>query len=261
MKRIKLVILAFLLAVLTMATVHPVFAVAAPPTVRNPESLFYEANDLYSKNQFSAAIQKYEQLARDGYQSGNLYFNLGNAYFKAGHKGLAVLYYEKARRLMPRDADLTANLSYAGAQDGWDRGIHRLGYWFTIDQAFIDASIWFFILMFLVIVLMIRSSKFREESGNHLKPWVRACLLTAAVLFGISLGIGGITYYEQNQPLAVVIVHTSPVRFEPNSQGTEYYRLNEGAIIKILDNRDGWILIQRPDHKRGWVRQDEVGVI
>lgn len=227
----------------------------------NPNAIFYEANSLYANNEFGAAAQKYEQLIRLGYQSGNVYFNLGNAYYKSGQKGLAVLYYEKAHRLMPWDADVNANRSYAGIQNGWDRGMTGLGYIFTLDQALVHASVWFFLLIFFGIAMIMWPVKFRNEPGTRLKTWSRISLIVVIVLFGISLWIAGLTFFNQSQPMAVVIDRESPVRFEPNPRGTEYYRLSEGAIIKILDKKDGWLLIQRPDHKRGWIRESEVGVI
>ena len=70
-------------------------AAAAPTT---PQTAFFRANTLYTQGQYAKAIEAYEAVLQSGLVSGNLYFNLGNSYFKAGQVGRAILNYERARR-------------------------------------------------------------------------------------------------------------------------------------------------------------------
>jgi tetratricopeptide (TPR) repeat protein len=93
-------------------------AQAADTAPASPQTTFFHANALYKDGQYDAAVQEYEQLLQSGRTSGNLYFNLGNAYFKAGKKGKAIVNYERARRLIPGDPDLRANLEYAQSLTG-----------------------------------------------------------------------------------------------------------------------------------------------
>src|SRR6266699_3853607 len=74
---------------------------------------FDQANRLYEEGKFTEAAAAYEKMLRQGQASPALYFNLGNAFFKAGQVGRAVLNYRLAERLAPRDPDVRANLKFA----------------------------------------------------------------------------------------------------------------------------------------------------
>ena len=74
---------------------------------------FYQANTYYSMEKYNKAIEAYEEALNSGFESGNLYYNLANSYFKNGRLGEAILNYEKAMRLIPRDSDLKLNYEYA----------------------------------------------------------------------------------------------------------------------------------------------------
>ena len=71
------------------------------------------SNQLYENGRFQEASQTYQQLVDLGVEHENLFYNLGNAYYKSGDLGRAVLNYERARRMAPRDADIRANLDFA----------------------------------------------------------------------------------------------------------------------------------------------------
>ena len=74
--------------------------------------LYKQANQLYEKKEYPKAAEVYEIIASK-VRNGNVYYNLGNTYFKLGQRGKAILYYERARQLMPRDKDIRGNLRYA----------------------------------------------------------------------------------------------------------------------------------------------------
>ncbi len=77
---------------------------------------FFEANQAYKNHQFQQAIDGYLHLIENGPENGQVYYNLGNAYFRRGDLGRAILSYERARLLIPRDGDLVFNLSHARNQ-------------------------------------------------------------------------------------------------------------------------------------------------
>ena len=87
----------------------------AKPSVAATEAMV-TANRLYEDGQFAQAAQAYQQLADQGFADSALFFNLGNAYFKQGDYGRAILNYRRAEQLAPRDEDIAANLALARAQ-------------------------------------------------------------------------------------------------------------------------------------------------
>src|SRR5262245_15874464 len=77
------------------------------------DSRFDEGNRLYQAGNYSESLKRYEEIVADGYEAPALYYNIGNAQFKLGHLGQAIVSYERALRLAPRDADVRANLDLA----------------------------------------------------------------------------------------------------------------------------------------------------
>ncbi len=77
------------------------------------EERFFKANQSYKEGCFEDAGKGFSDLIQSGHQNGHLYYNLGNVFFKQGRIGHAILNYERARILIPRDADLDFNLRYA----------------------------------------------------------------------------------------------------------------------------------------------------
>ena len=77
------------------------------------EELYFEANRAYKESQYLQAIDGYLELLGLGYINGHVYYNLANAYVRSGQLGKAILNYERAKVLIPRDADLKFNLRYA----------------------------------------------------------------------------------------------------------------------------------------------------
>ena len=76
------------------------------------EDKFFQANKFYSQGEYKKAALLYEKITNSGVKTGNIYYNLGNTYFKLGRKGKAILNYERALKLIPQDEDLSANISF-----------------------------------------------------------------------------------------------------------------------------------------------------
>lgn len=230
----------------------------------NSINLFHQANGYYQKGEYNKAAETYRQLLTNGYQSGNLYFNLGNTYSKLGQTGRAVLYYEKAKHLIPGDADLNANLEYIRNKSGqslrgpWYYELNQfLAYLATSDQLTTISSILFFLLIALLILTVLFPQKIKSEPGGMKPLWLYG-ILSISIVFLVSLTITVLTIREQARSQAVAVGETTEVRFEPNSAATLYYELKEGALVYLLQERNGWALIKRPDGKRGWVEENNL---
>lgn len=258
-----LTILAFLL----LGTGQLALGAVKNQGLKNPQSLFFEANGAYQKGDYQKALEGYQSLVSAGYESGSLYYNLGNTYFKLGQRGPAVLYYEKARQVMPNDADLKSNLSFAlseveEGEAGWRRDLMefltRLG---SVEDLFVWSSVWFFILAGLVVFFILFPGKIRLKDGNKLSPWSLWAMVGCVCVFVALVSVTGLTFGEQSKSRAVAVKAGGEVRFEPKSEGTVHYALAEGARVEILEKKDDWALVKRRDGKRGWVEEEYLGGI
>jgi tetratricopeptide (TPR) repeat protein len=229
----------------------------APPV--SPQTTFFHANALYKDGQYAAAAGEYEQLLRSGLESGNLYFNLGNAYFKAGAKGTAILNYERARRLMPSDPDLEANLAYARSLTGaeactpavWERLAFPVAHRMATDRL-----TWLTSALYTVLLLALASYRLWPRRPR----WLIYSAIGAAALVVISgTSLAAQVFGDDWQHQAVVIAEgETPARFEPAENGTVHFGLKEGSLVRVLDTRQGWWQVARCDGRRGWLPKGAV---
>ena len=174
-------------------------------------SPFEEANRLYEQGKYPEAIQRYETMIKAGRNSAGVYFNLGNAYFKQGQLGRALLNYRKANQLEPRDPDIQANLRFARERVSGSLSIHpqvwqrALGY-FTLNELAAAAAI-----LFWTWASLYCAAKFRPA----LVPTLRGATLTSAALLLISILVLALAYRQQSSPAAIVISKQATLHLGP----------------------------------------------
>ena len=219
----------------------------------NPERAFYRANMYYEAGEYERAIEENEKILERGLRSGNLYYNLGNCYFKNGELGKAVLNYKRAARYIPTDSDLRSNYRYAVSLmkqrdpqekrlpfTGWlDRAMSYL----TMGQGIALALVIFY--AFVVILIAIHVFK-RAGGFLALSTWI---LGAALVLVLIPLCYKAL----EHERSGIVVNSIVDARFEPIEDATVHFPLYEGMMVYVLRERAGWYKIRRPDGRIGWV--------
>ncbi len=215
---------------------------------------FYEADAAYKSEDYKAASEKYEQMILLGLESGQLYYNLGNSYFKDGQLGKAMLSYQRAREYIPRDSDLESNSKYVktflSAQPKLQESFLIRKFKGLFDFVTIgECAFLIVMILFVMAVLHILSL--------YLK-WERFKLLVFEVVFFILLVLNvlGIVHKARVHNSTAVVVSDSQARFEPREGATVHFDLPQGWTVKVIKNQGGWIKIERFDNKVGWVPQD-----
>ena len=166
--------------------------IAFPAGARTPRRIgevFTRANRAYEQGDYQKAAGLYRRMLEEGYESGNLYYNLGNCYYKLKQKGRAILYYEKARRLIPGDADLQTNLTYVGRGTAATQSFSNpLAYLAPLDRLLTLCSIGFCLLIVMIIISILATGLIRDGNGKF-KLWWRLSLGTVGgvLLIGLHL--------------------------------------------------------------------------
>lgn len=226
----------------------------------DPHQLFYTANHSYESRDYPKAVEGYMAILESGLESGNLYYNIGNGFLKMGKLGHAILCYERAKRLIPHDSDLKANLSYARSLvENADIGAHGNFILNAIKAVFepysLRAVIFSATILYLVLILL---------AGLFIaKPFLarrfRAALFLAAAVFILNLSALAVRYFDERiLKHGVVVQKEVECKYEPIEKSTTYYALHEGGYVLILNTRSGWRQIKRPDGKISWVRKEAV---
>ena len=221
---------------------------------------FLDGIRAYRENRFAEAVSAFSSLADDGIKNGRLFYNLGNAHLKNGDIGHAILWYERALKLMPHDPDLKFNREYARSltrDETEDRElalVRIIFFWkYLLSQTQIQWAAIIFNLIFwtLAIARMIRGKKYFQTPGHILL--VLALVFTLTALYND---------YEANCIReGVILPDTVSIRSGLTDDSTELFVLHTGARVKIDREKDHYIRIRFSEDKIGWIKKSDVGVI
>jgi tetratricopeptide (TPR) repeat protein len=216
---------------------------------------FDSANRLYAEGKYAEAAGLYERLAAGGAASPALWFNLGNAAFKAGQTGRAIAAYSRAERLEPRDPDVRANLQFARNQLGGGDSVRadwceRLLGRFTLNGWTLLATVFLWLWFGLLAA---------REWKPALKPALQNLTLAAGVgAAAFWLCAGGLWFDRHANPRAVVVDHDVVVRGGPLDAAQTVYTARDGVELTVLDERDDWLQVGDGHQRIGWLKRAAV---
>lgn len=230
---------------------------------RREEELFFNGNNAYKEGHYVKAAEYYEKLIHLGYTTGTLYYNLGNAYYRLGQIGSAILNYERAKLLMPRDADLDFNLRYVRdkTKDAVIEPKHLINqtFFWLGSTSLGELFLLFAILNLLFWIILLLRLFIKAGRIRILSEWIFYSFLVLSIawsLSGISLALKW--YQIKTDDRAVIMQKEVNVLAGPATDDTVLFKLHEGTIVHLERTEDKWVLVHLPDKKRGWVVQESV---
>jgi len=226
-------------------------------SVKEADLLFQEGNTLFEQNEYSAAIEKYEQVIVLGYESGALYYNLGNAYFRVKDVGHAILNYERAKKLLPDDEAVQFNLELANLlavdrvvtppQFFLFRYFEAFKHWLDINElTWLMLTLYSIAIFFLIVRLFLKKYKLQVVFST-----ITIILLVPLVSFTIILSVRAHEIAHRIE--GIVMVDKVAVKSGPSEDATETFFLHVGAKVRVVDNAGEWIKISLADGKVGWM--------
>lgn len=265
------------------------FAVVATPSPRAhaqvPDSLatlFAGANGSYESGDYDDAIASYERLVADGVVSADLDYNLGNAYYKVGSVGKAILYYERARRLAPRDEDIAENLMLARSLVR-DRQFVGEGSWLkrtvmwpythlSTHELFLLATLWYGLLTIALLGLIFRHSPFvsrvypkismvspgRLLGLDKSQDFVLAVCTTLVLTVATGLAAYGKHHTQAERLRGVIVSDEVAVYSGPSKDSTLQFKIHEGTTVRVARERSRWAQVSLPGGLSGWIPKDTV---
>ncbi len=231
---------------------------AQPDTLQNT---FKSANDAYLKENYEKAIENYEKIVSQNYESVELYYNLGNAYFKQNNIAKAVLNYNRALVLSPNNEDVLANLDFVNRsiKDEFTPVPE-----FILDRIFkgivkiFSSNTWALIsintfLLALVIFLIFLFSKVMSIRKFSFFTSILLILLSITTFTFSANAKQRITNHN-----SAVIMKISTIKSSPDTEGTDLFILNPGVKVDIKSNINGWYEVRLPNGKIGWIQNNNV---
>lgn len=216
---------------------------------QSPEADFSKANSAYRDGKYQEAIEGYQSILAAGFESGAVYYNLANAHFKNNELGKAIVNYERANRIMPRDRDLIANYKFAlsdvvgrteYSQNLFEKIWASHNRFYSTNEVILVSAL----LLILMALCHLAGLYWRWQYWRVTTIWI-------AVLFAVF--VIGVQMKNAIEKDAGIVITAVAARFEPTDKATVYFELPEGQVIKELGKEDDWLKVERPDGKIGWV--------
>lgn len=221
---------------------------------------FDQANKAYNGGDYEQALDLYGNIVDSGMESAELYYNMGNTYYKMRQYPMSILYYEKALKLRPGDEDIRTNLEIANLAVVDKINVlpqSFIGRWWGGLKSSLSADQWAWVsvitfAMFLVCLftfLMARRTGVRK-AGFFVGLLFALCLILS-VWFAVD------KYHElSRQDQAIVMTPTVTVKSSPSESSVDLFVLHEGTKVQIMDNTNGWNKIKIADGSIGWLQAE-----
>lgn len=237
----------------------------ASQVLASTDSVYMSALSQYEEGQFERALESWRGIVDSGYESPELYYNMGNAAFRSNSIGYAVLYYEKALKLDPSLKDAENNLEFLSRykSDSFEEVPEFfMRSWMTRAVRALPERAWslmallgfVFTMTFLLIYIFTR--------GIKLKKTAFFASLAGLIFTIFTLSSALASHHEIVHPESGIILSPSViVRSTPSETGTELFILHEGTSVKVYEKVTGWQNIRIIDGREGWIRTDDFGTI
>ncbi|MBI4430935.1 MAG: tetratricopeptide repeat protein [Candidatus Omnitrophica bacterium] len=219
------------------------------------EDAFFEANKLYSNGEYAKAAERYEDILKGGVESGHLHYNLGNTYFKLGKKGKALAAYERAKKLIPGDEDLFANIRFVTSLLEEEQPGERLPWYgkaFAVLRDILPSGGWFAFILVLYYALAIVLGMAIFNRSFRKKLAIPAALIIPLLLISVVLYRDRVNAVHHSR-YGVVAAPEAEVRYSPSYSGAVAFKLHEGIRAQIVRYQDEWTQIRLTRDKSGWI--------
>jgi len=219
-------------------------------------------NEAYLHGDYAGAVAAYQSIDREGVVSADLYFNLGDAYFRQGKLGPAIWAFERAAALDPDDEDVRYNLSQAGkaaARRTLDKieGADREPVWVRA-VTFLSPSTetWLFAAVYVgfFAVLLLRR---RASEDARVAFGAGAAILGAVALLAGALLVGRASL--DRMPYGVVLPDAVAVKEGADANYRTSFNLHAGLRVRLLDRDQDWLRVRLANGLEGWVGEKDVG--
>ena len=230
------------------------------------DSLWEAGAAAYAEGLWEDAASAWGAIEAEGLESPELYYNIGNAYFKSSDYAHAILYYERALKLDPSYSDARFNLEFAreSVQDRIDSvpefflrtWVRKLGYLFSSDT-------WAVLFLVLLALAFAGALLFLLSAGSARRRTGFFAGIAALLLAFCCLGFAASQKAAYNRAdSAIVTVPVSSVRSSPGAEAAkDLFVLHEGTRVRILDEVGGWWNIELSDGRQGWIPSSDLELI
>jgi len=227
---------------------------------QSADELFKEANTFYKVEDYNRAAGVYLAIEEKGLVSTDLYYNLGNCYYKLNKVAQAIYYYEKALQLDTSNEDTLHNLAFAKRmtldiiEDLPKTFLQRFSENVIQKYSFDTWALIAVIASFLASMLFLLYH-FSGSSKMKLLYFNTTIFTVFVMLVSVFFAFDNYNWVQNNRT-AIIFETKTDVKNAPTESSEEIFELHEGTKVIIVDELDNWKKIKIADGKVGWIYQD-----
>jgi tetratricopeptide (TPR) repeat protein len=224
------------------------------------------ADSLYTANNYSSAIAIYTKILKEKGVSPELYYNLGNCYYKQNDMAHAILNYERALKLDPSDTEIRDNLSLSRSKiqdkNNAPAEFFIVAWWYSLSN-FLSLPVLkttglLCFVLFLALILLLSIQKPENKKG-YIKY-----LAIALLIFSVLANLAAYQQYHNSVSSkgAIVMSESASVSSSPSENGIELFIVHSGTRLTILDNSmKEWCKVKYEEGKEGWIPKKKIEII
>lgn len=248
MQRIGLILVVLLMSLGGFAAVDP--------------QMEKQAEQWYAEGKYADAADVYKKILTEGLESSELYYNLGNCYYKLGENTSAILNYERALLLNPGDDMIRYNLKMA--QQAIVDKIELLPElflirWYKAVETHFSADQWGYISIVLFIIFLVMAALFFYSRVIGVK---KTGFVAGIVVFFLTLGSIFFAMRQSSRisdrEYAIIITPSVTVKGAPDHSGTSLFLVHEGLKVRVIGELGSWYNIHLADGNEGWVAKSDL---
>ena len=242
--------------------IHTIFLLALSLSVFAQDSLLDKANQHYIAGEYDQAIEAYNQILSGSKESAEVYYNLGNAYYKTGKYTQSILNYERAKLLAPNDEDIQFNLDLANQHvvDNIDPlpQVFFVRWWNNITNKFsIDQWARISVVSFIIFLILAGLFFFTQNGVIKRVSFWTGILVIVISIFSFNFAARHKKRITEHN-FAIITQPSVTVKSSPSDSGTDLFLIHEGLKVEIKDNLSGWMEIRLSDGNQGWLPTNSV---
>jgi tetratricopeptide (TPR) repeat protein len=226
------------------------------------DALYEKAILHYQKAEYDSAIATYEQLLGTGAEAVEVYYNLGNCYYKTGHVAKAIVNYERALKLNPKDEDAEFNLNVAQLKvvDKIEP-VPQIFYarWKDTITSLFTSNTWSTLVIVMLWITFILGAFYIFSRQPFIRQVTFILILVFTLLTAGSLFFTHHSYMENVVKKNAIIVASSVyVKSSPDDKGNDLFIIHEGTKVEVLDDFLHWKKIRIANGSIGWLKVNEI---
>ena len=234
----------------------------AQSKVFDETEIFSQGNKFFEQKNYDEAIRKFQLLENNGWESAELYFNLGNCFAQKKQWGKAILNYERALLLDPNDEIIHNNLKYVNDKTIDD--IEKIPDFFLIKwwenaQNWASSGVWSIFGILALwgsiagLILWILGKERSQRKRGFIIGW--SVLIASLLFFALAYSRFSV---QQNSGAAIIMVAETPLKTLPDDISPPILQVHEGTKVKIIEKLTSWYKVRLENGEIGWISESAI---